>query len=167
MCIRDRNYISSIWGATPDDVWAIGGGGTQYDRLLHYDGTKWSTYTKEVIWCSGLTLFGFSADDVWMGGGAGWLERGAGIWHYDGVEWKQNYVYSLEETYYSITIEDIWGSNSNDVYACGEITFYDSTNNSNNWRGFVLHYNGKAWEEIARADNNSQFIKIRKEKTKI
>ena len=83
------NYISSVWGASPDDVWAVGGGGTQYDRLLHYDGTEWSTYTKEPIWCTGMTLFGFSADNVWMGGQAGWGERGAGIWHYDGTNWRE------------------------------------------------------------------------------
>jgi len=31
------NYISSVWGASPDNVWAVGGGGTEHDRLLHYD----------------------------------------------------------------------------------------------------------------------------------
>jgi len=155
------NYISSVWGATPDDVWAIGGGGTQYDRLLHYDGLQWSTYTKEVIWCTGFTVFGFRADDVWMGGGAGWLERGAGIWHYDGVEWTQNYVYSIEETYYSIEVDEIWGPSPDDVYACGIIVFDDGKNGI--CRGFVLHYDGVKWQEIARADFNSQFLRIRKE----
>lgn len=155
------NYLSSVWGASPDDVWAIGGGGTQYDRLLHYDGIEWSTYTKEVIWCSGQTLFGFSTDDVWMGGGAGWLEHGAGIWHYDGVEWKQNYVYSIQETYYDIEVDNIWGTGPDDVYACGTIGFYDGTNSS--YKGFVLHYDGVKWQEIARADFNSQFLRIRAE----
>ena len=159
------NYLSSVWGAAPDDVWAIGGGGTQYDRLLHYDGTEWTTYTNEVIWCSGFTLFGFSADDVWMGGGAGWLEHGAGIWHYDGVEWKQNYVYSIEETYYSINIREIWGPRPDDVYACGRIVFDDGKNGI--CRGFVLHYDGTGWREIARADFNSQFLRIRKEKDNV
>ena len=159
------NYISSVWGASPDDVWAVGGGGTQYDRLLHYDGTEWTTYTNEVIWCTGMTLFGFSADDVWMGGQAGWGERGAGIWHYDGVEWKQNYVYSIEETYYSINIREIWGPRPDDVYACGRIVFDDGKNGL--WRGFVLHYDGSNWSEIARADFNSQFLKIRAEDDKV
>ncbi|BFN38195.1 hypothetical protein FMIA91_20740 [Fidelibacter multiformis] len=159
------NYISSVWGASPDDVWAVGGGGTQYDRLLHYDGTEWTTYTNETIWCSGFTLFGFSADDVWMGGGAGWLEHGAGIWHYDGAEWKQNYVYSIEEDYYSINIYDMWGTSPNDVYACGVISFFDGTNEC--WRGFVLHYDGTNWREMARADFNSQFLRIRAENDKV
>jgi len=159
------NYLSAVWGATADDVWAIGGGGTQYDRLLHYDGTKWSTYTKEVIWCSGFTVFGFSADDVWMGGGAGWLERGAGIWHYDGVEWTQNYVYSIEETYHSINVCDIWGPSPDDVYACGRVVFDDG--NGGICKGFVLHYDGVKWQKIVQADFNSEFLRIRKEKDNV
>jgi len=155
------NYISSVWGAAPDNVWAIGHGGTQDDRLLHYDGAQWSTYTKETIWCSGLILYGFSEYDVWMGGGAGWLASGAGIWHYDGVEWKQNYVYSIDEDYWDITVEDIWGTSPNDIYACGIIVFDDGKNGI--FRGFALHYDGKNWREIARADFNSQFLTIRKE----
>ena len=43
------NYISSVWGASPTDVWAVGGGGTYKDRLQHYDGETWSAYTKESI----------------------------------------------------------------------------------------------------------------------
>ena len=90
------NYISSVWGAAPNDVWAAGAGGTEYDRLLHYDGETWSTYKNEPINCSANNLFGFSANDIWMGGQAGWGYKGAGIWHYDGTQWSQNYIYYVE-----------------------------------------------------------------------
>lgn len=158
------NYINTIWGASPNDVWATGGGGTEHDRLLHYDGTKWSTYTKETIWCSAFTLFGFSADNVWMGGGAGWLAHGAGIWHYNGVEWSQNYVYDIEGSY-SMSVEDIWGTTPNDVYACGKIVYDDGKNGL--CQGFVLHFDGKNWKEVVRAQFNSQFLRIRKEQKKL
>jgi len=159
------NYINTIWGASPNDVWATGGGGTQDDRLLHYDGTKWSTYTKETIWCSAFTLFGFSADNVWMGGGAGWLAHGAGIWHYNGVEWSQNYVYDIEGSY-SIKVEDIWGTNPNDVYACGAIGFHEE-GKTDFWWGFVLHFDGKNWKEVVRAQFNSQFLRVRKNHNRV
>jgi len=159
------NSLYSVWGASPDDVWAVGPGGTQYDRLLHYDGTQWSTYTNEIIWCDGRTLFGFSADDIWMGGNAGWRDRGAGIWHYDGNKWEKYYVYNPDEDYWDIDIADIWGNDPNDVYACGMIGFYDGTNSS--CYGFILHYDGAEWREIARADFNSQFLNIRKENDKV
>lgn len=159
------NYIESVWGAAPNDVWTTGRGGTEYDRLLHYDGVKWSTYTKETIWCSASTLFGFSADNVWMGGGAGWLAHGAGIWHYNGAQWSQNYVYDIEGSY-SISVEDIWGTTPNDVYACGAIGFHEE-GKTDFCLGFVLHFDGKNWKEVVRAQPNSQFLRIKKEQNRV
>jgi len=107
------NWIDAVWGASPNDVWAVGAGGTYNDRLLHYDGEKWTTYTNERIWCTGNVLFGFSEDDVWMGGGGGWLSGGAGIWHYDGTKWSQNYVYDIQDSPL-MYVQDIWGPDPQD-----------------------------------------------------
>ncbi len=159
------NYIGSVWGASPNDVWAVGAGGTESDRLLHYDGVKWSHYNKEIIWCTGNTLFGFSANDVWMGGGGGWLEHGAGIWHYDGAKWSQNYVYDVERSW-AVEVLDIWGTKPNDLYASGVISFFDGK--TDDFRGFVLHFDGKRWQEIVRVGPfNSQFLRIRKERDRV
>lgn len=155
------NYIAAVWGASPNDVWAVGAGGTYRDRLLHYDGKTWSTYDKEPIWCTGNTLFGFAANDVWMGGGAGWLAHGAGIWHYDGVEWSQHHVYNIPGSY-SMHVQNIWGTAPNDVYASGLISFYDGQ--TDDFRGFVLHFDGRRWQEVIKVGPfNSQFLRIRKE----
>ena len=159
------NYIGAVWGASPTDVWAVGAGGTYNDRLLHYDGTEWSTYTKESILCGGNTLFGFNANDVWMGGGGGWgAGGGAGIWHYNGVEWREHFVYKVEGAY-DIRVVDIWGTRPNDLYASGTISFYDGVKDK--WRGFVLHFNGINWNEVVRADCESQFLNVRKEKDRL
>ncbi|MDD3716348.1 MAG: hypothetical protein PHT46_04495 [Candidatus Marinimicrobia bacterium] len=152
------NYISSVWGASPNDLWAIGAGGTDNDRLLHYDGTNWSTYTNEVIKCTGNTIFGFSEDNIWMGGGAEWPDIGGAIWHYDGQKWDKHFIYDPDISYNRITITDIWGNDKKDVYACGEIYYQEGTIETFN--GFVLHFNGISWSEIARADFNSQFLRI-------
>lgn len=159
------NYISTIWGASPNNLWAMGAGGTPNDRLLHYDGTNWSTYTNEVINCTGNIIFGFSEDNIWMGGGAGWPDRGAGIWHYDGEKWEKYYTYTVNDTFNLMYINDIWGPSPDDVYACGLIAFPSGT--SEYVRGFALHYDGNNWSEISRAYFNSQFIKINKQNNKI
>lgn len=151
------NYLTSVWGASPNDLWAVGSGGTHNDRLLHYNGTGWSTYTNEVIWCSGNVLFGFSNDDIWMGGGAGWLAHGAGIWYFDGDKWKQNYVYDKDSTSL-IVINDIWGDSSDNIYTCGFIVYSGSIKGC---RGFVLHYNGTDWSEVGLANFDSQFLRVR------
>ena len=49
------NYISSVWGAAPNDVWATGAGGTEYDRLLHYNGSNTDyLYKYPVAYMSGM-----------------------------------------------------------------------------------------------------------------
>jgi hypothetical protein len=35
------NSIYSIWGSSPNDVWATGPDGTPLDELWNYDGAKW------------------------------------------------------------------------------------------------------------------------------
>lgn len=82
------NSIRSIWGASPNDVWAAGGGSTEQASLLNYDGIKWSAYQNELIRFSPYTLFGFSADNIWRGSGIAWLAHGTGILHYNGTAWS-------------------------------------------------------------------------------
>jgi hypothetical protein len=155
------NNVLAIWGAEPNDVWAVGFMGTAFDRLLHYDGSKWNTYNKEPILCEGETLIGFSKNDVWMGGRDG---LGAGLWHYDGNTWSMNFTYKVADAY-DMRITDIWGTSSNDLYACGCIGYYNSGKSW--WNGFVLHYDGTKWNEVTRTNFNSQFINIRTEQNKI
>ncbi len=141
------NYFTGLWGSSPSDVWTVGGGGNDEDRLWHFDGTKWSPYTKERIICTGETLFGFSKDNVWMGGGDG------RIWHYDGNAWKENFVYKPKEGWASI--RDMWGRDKNDIYIVG--TNFIGTKS----KAFILHFNGNKWYEYYLADYPSQFIKIK------
>lgn len=157
------NMILSVWGASPKDVWAVGPGGTENDHVQHYDGVKWSAYTKEVIGCGGETLFGFSADNVWIGG-QNWMGHGAAIWHYDGVQWSQHYNYDIKDSY-ALYVCDIWGSNPNDIYASGVVSFFDGT--TDDFRGFLLHFNGEQWREVVRGGYDSQFLSVRKESGRV
>jgi hypothetical protein len=53
--------LTAVWGASKDDIWAVGSGGT----IVHYDGTAWSlsksglTNTFNAVWGSG-------PDDVYV-----------------------------------------------------------------------------------------------------
>jgi hypothetical protein len=152
------NNIHSIWGANPDDVWAVGPGGTFNDRLHHYDGESWKVYDKEQIICTGRTIFGFSENNIWMGGGGGWSGRAGTFWHYDGSEWTENYRYEVANSY-NVTVKDIWGTNAKNVYACGTISFVN--NGIDSWRGFLLHFNGSVWKELVKGKSNSQFLRVR------
>ena len=117
----EMNYIHSIWGASPTDVWTVGPAGTYKDRLQHFNGANWSAYNKEAILCLGNTLFGFRTDDVWMGGGD-CRSNDAAIWHYNGTKWSQHYVYGVKGSY-SAQVNDIWGTHKKNIYACGIFVF--------------------------------------------
>lgn len=153
------NFATSIWGSSPDNVWAVGPGGDDDDRLFHYDGIKWTAYTKEQIVCTGQVLYGFTKNNVWMGG-----DTDGRIWHYDGTTWSENYRHIIPDAY-NVSIYDIYGTNHNDVYACGIISYV--IDGISQCRGFVLQYNGQPWTEVTRANFNSQFITLKKEKEKI
>ncbi len=156
------NWVTSVWGSSPQNLWAVGGGGTGYDRLQHYDGIKWSAYTKEWINIGGETLYGFSENDIWMGGSGGWGDgSAAAIWHYNGSKWSKNFIYKVEGARSSADVVDIWGDRPDDIYACGTIGYL--IDGKDIWRGFVLYYDGSDWKEVIKADFNSQFVGIRKD----
>ncbi len=82
------NTVFGIWGATPDDVWAVGGFAARDGFAWRYDGSAWT----EVELPDDLPrspsgnipalfkVWGRSADDVWMVGGLGT------VLHFDGTE---------------------------------------------------------------------------------
>ena len=156
------NIITGIWGSSPQDVWATGSGGTENDRLWHFDGDRWTAYNKDQLLGGGETLYGFDANNVWMGGRG--ITGSGTIWQYNGSNWVQNFTYNVEGAT-DVTITNIWGLSQSDVYACGNI--YYNNDGKNNWLGFVLHYNGSTWQEVVKADFNSQFLRIRKEQDKV
>jgi hypothetical protein len=69
--------LTSVWGSSASDVWAVGYGGL----VIHYDGTAWSRVdagtTNDLHGVSGT-----SASDAWLVGEMGLIE------HWDGVRWS-------------------------------------------------------------------------------
>lgn len=78
-----------VWGAAPNDVWAVGGRGQQDGQatLLHYDGAAWQQVAlpaleRPNVWAL-FKVWGASASDVYAVG-----QRGA-VLHYDGTTWSE------------------------------------------------------------------------------
>ncbi|MEO8699426.1 MAG: hypothetical protein ABI867_05255 [Kofleriaceae bacterium] len=64
--------VFGIWGASPSDVWAVGGSFGGGHIIWHYDGTTWSDVdaglsSEDTVW----KLNGRATDDVWMTGTTG------------------------------------------------------------------------------------------------
>ena len=122
------------------------GGITNYDRLWHYDGTVWKSYDKQIIGTFPNCLFGFSKDDVWLGGNDG------KIWHFNGNAWIQSFMYHTDPGH--VDIMDISGQSPTNIYAVGVSNINSS---------FILHFDGTNWNEELFTNSNSQFLYLRQD----
>ena len=87
--VPTREDLWGVWGARPDDVWAVGGAGQRQGQatLLHYDGSVWRAVQlppleRPNVWAL-FKVWGSAADDVYAVG-----QRGA-VLHYDGRSWSE------------------------------------------------------------------------------
>lgn len=101
-------YLKGVWGAAPDDVYAVGGDLWE-DRgsaILHFDGVQWSQVGQgnaellSGIWGSGPT-------DIYAVGMHGDIQR------YDGVQWRS----SPSGT--GANLRDVWGADPDHVWIVG------------------------------------------------
>lgn len=144
------NDLTRIWGSASNDVWAIGSGGGLDQTIWHYDGINWKTdgISRGIIPNS---VFGFSSSDVWLAGSEG------KIWHYDGDVWAFNYEF--RKNGFVIGFSDIWGDAPNNIFAIG---YADSAENR---KGILLHYNGNIWVEKRIQKYDTEFVRIKRDKT--
>ncbi|AKU93863.1 Type IV fimbrial biogenesis protein PilY1 [Labilithrix luteola] len=69
-----RYSLTSVWGSSANDVWAVGSGGT----IVHWNGTAWTgvdSGRKETF----NTVWGSSATDVWIGAAFDVILRTTGV----------------------------------------------------------------------------------------
>lgn len=117
-----------IWGASPDDVWAVGGRGRAEGQatVLHYDGVDWSPANVPVLERPGVNAFfkvwGTAADNVYIVGQKG------GMLRYDGSELMELDVGTAED------LISLWGTGPDDIIVVG--------GRSN---GVMSHWDGTDW----------------------
>lgn len=117
-----------VWGAAPDDLWAVGGSGfpEATPTVLHYDGTAWSTQTLPTLIRANVhglfKVWGSSADNVYVVG-----QRGV-VLHWDGAAWTEELVGATDD------LVAVWGTAPDRVLAVG--------GRSN---GIVARWDGSSW----------------------
>ncbi|MDF2692968.1 MAG: Type fimbrial biosis protein PilY1, partial [Labilithrix sp.] len=121
----DPSYaLTSVWGASANDVWAVGSGGT----IVHYDGTEW----KSVNSPSGVegetfrAVWGSSATEVWI------VASSTKIFHTSRLaagtaEWTPRPAFTSSDVR-GARVYALWGAGPDDIHAGGERTLvFDET----------------------------------------
>ncbi len=112
--------LHGVWVVASDDVWAVG-----QERILHFDGTKWSDATPQALGKGWLVdIWGNSPTAVWA---VGYSERdkqdgvfGHGvIYRYDGASWAPVAVPGVVDAT-TPALFGIWGAGADDVWVVGD-----------------------------------------------
>lgn len=117
-----------VWGASPDDLWAVGGRGRAagQETILHYDGNTWTAVEPPALERPMVHAFfkiwGTSADNVYIVG-----QRGA-ILHFDGAEWTEQGAGTGED------LISLWGTGPDRIVAVG-----------GRGSGVVAVWDGQSW----------------------
>lgn len=144
------NRIQSIWGSSPNNVWAVGPGGLNTnERLWHFDGNLWHPYQQ--YFPSPECIYGIDSNNIWIGGSDG------AIFHFDGSMWNQVYSISRPDTTGN-WIGEIWCESPNSVYATGTAFVMQEPRQ----RSFILHYDGVKWKEVFFSKSKLQLFRIDK-----
>jgi len=122
----------AIYGFSEDDIWVVGNG------VWHYDGREW----KEIVDDNVLNgnkeytcLWGTSSENLYFG------NQGGKIVHWDGRRGR------LEDVEASEIMRDIYGTNSNNIYAsAGSKQAEQHTE--------LFHFDGLFWRLIEEATNS-------------
>ncbi|MBM4172720.1 MAG: hypothetical protein FJ214_12685, partial [Ignavibacteria bacterium] len=136
-----------IWGSGPDNIWAIGPGGDLGKTIYHYDGVNWKTdgISRPI---SPLSVFGFNAYDVWLGGGDG------RIWQLDGNIWKQ-IVQFYRPREKVIGFSEIWGDSPSNIFATGYSGYEESRT------AVIAHYKEAKWKLLEFPGLKYNFLRIK------
>lgn len=129
MATPGNDTVFGIWGATPDDVWAVGGASDiEGGFAWHFDGDTWTeepTLPSEVpesaaIW----KIYGTASDDAWLVG-----SNGVSL-HWDGAELSSG--------------ETGVGSSLFTVHAAGD--HYAAVGGLAS--GIIVEYDGENWSDV-------------------
>ncbi len=146
------NTVYGVWGATPDDMWAVGGFAGRDGFAWRYDGAAWTpvdlpddlprTGAGEIP--ALFKVWGRGADDVWLVGGLGT------VLHWDGQRLDRVEV-ATDEQLFTVTGDDaevviVGGSDQGVVLRGGLDGFVDDTpEGAPLLQGVTLHPDGTTW----------------------
>jgi hypothetical protein len=146
-----QTLLSSIWGSSPNDVYAVGHCEDNDGQFWHYNGVKWEfknlfQFVEQSSW-NLQKVYGFGVNDFWV---IGARDRSiAGYEYKESLILQNNGSWIDHKLKFDSYITDLTGTSSRDIWACG-------TN------GVILHYNGNRWKtdtiKIKKLPLNTDYV---------
>jgi hypothetical protein len=108
-----RQDLWGVWGASPDDLWAVGGSGLSAGdaTLLHFDGRGWSAVRPPPLQRANVFAFykvwGTASDNAYVVG-----QRGA-VLHWNGGSWSEELAGASDD------LISLWGTGPDHIVAVG------------------------------------------------
>jgi hypothetical protein len=146
------NSYFILWGTSPTNLWCIGEGGDVDKMLLHYDGSTWKNFGYPGQGIEPWSIFGFSADDFWVGGGFG------NIYRYSNGQFNQFGNNLRLDGYSMTTLMKFWGNGPNDIYAVGSA--YKTIDSQ--LYIIIMHFDGNTWNYVIKPEIKGQFLDIKR-----
>ena len=151
-----NNSYYFLWGTSPTNLWCVGDI-EDYDKMiLHNDGTGWKVFPHkwDELWVEAWSIFGFTADDFWIGG------YYSDMWRYKNGSLDKFGMYNYPG-YDNTVITRFWGNTPDDIYATGA-TY---TMKHDTIYATLLHFDGKDWSYTIPPGNVGIYLDIRKNRT--
>jgi hypothetical protein len=101
------HLLTSVWGTSSTDVWAVGSGGT----IIHYDGVKW-VRTPTGLQNTFFGIWGSGPNDIWAVSSTQVLLHSTG---FQGAATQWENLPAPNPEYNSVFIRAVWGSSKADV----------------------------------------------------
>ncbi len=125
-CWPGCNEMKAVHGASADDIWAVGAGGTTL-RITEAESEAPSVKIyNSLTWNSLNGVWAASESEAWTVGANGTIR------HFTGQSRDWDIV---EEVPTNEHLNAVWGASDSDIWAVGD-------------RGVVLHYDGKTWSRV-------------------
>ncbi|AKV02428.1 hypothetical protein AKJ09_09091 [Labilithrix luteola] len=121
--------MTSIHGASADDLWAVGYTGATVHIQNAQSDTPTMTAFDSKTWVGLEGVWAASATEAWAVGGAGVIRH----WTGGAASWE-----IVSDVPTTETLRAVWGTSPTDIWAVGDASV-------------VLHYDGKAWSQVTVA----------------
>ncbi|MEM9191908.1 MAG: hypothetical protein AAGF12_22235 [Myxococcota bacterium] len=125
---EDTGWLLSVWGPSPDDLYAVGGrfSAPSEGEAVRFDGTSWTPVDFGMPVPLLNWVYGFGPNDVTVVGDDG------AVLHWDGARWTRQSAPTDEQLW------GVWGAAPNDLWAVGGRGFPDS-------EATILRFDGTEW----------------------